>query len=103
MANLEVLFLPPSPLVPPAPGPPVHPRGNFYYQTEFPPLSLSCYVLRVLRAARASPPSATSKRLPGGGSYSRWGPGSSPGLVLWPVSALDFLPVSALDFLLGGT
>jgi hypothetical protein len=36
MTNLEVFFFCP----PGTPGPPVHPRGNFY-QTDFPPLSLA--------------------------------------------------------------
>jgi hypothetical protein len=41
MANLDGLFCPPG-----TPGPPVHPRGNFY-QTDFPPLMpLPCSVLR---------------------------------------------------------
>jgi hypothetical protein len=51
---------------PGTPGPPVHPRGSSH-RTDFPPLS--CSVLR----GPARPPSATSKRRPGG-PYSRWTP-----------------------------
>jgi hypothetical protein len=50
MANLEVFFCHPG-----TPGPPVHPRGNFY-QTDFPPLS--CSVLRGPAPLRPHPSGA---------------------------------------------
>jgi hypothetical protein len=52
---------------PGTPGPPVHPRGNFY-QTDFPPLS--CSVLRGPALLRPH----TSKRPRPGGPYSCWTP-----------------------------
>jgi hypothetical protein len=88
MANLEVFrisyfFCPPG-----APGPLVHPLGSFY-KTDFPPLSGS---LLLLHGTSRQPPFGHIQAAP---RQALLPLGSSPGLVLWPVSELDFLLVGS--------
>jgi hypothetical protein len=54
------LFCPPG-----TPAPPVHPRGNFY-QTDFPPLSCSCSLLRGSALLRPHPSGAPAGLTPAG-------------------------------------
>jgi hypothetical protein len=74
-----ILFCPPG-----TPAPPVHPRGNFY-QTDFSRLSLApcCAGQPSFGHIQAAPRRALLPLE------------SSPGLVLWPVSVLDFLLVGS--------